>query len=82
MDGKHSMRLQNVNVYVWTGPDTKTLLCLVIKNGSFDVQIMGTYGMTTKISHAYHEKNLVYGRLLFWEFYEMVVPVKVDRISF
>ena len=20
MDGKHSMRLQNVNVYVWTGP--------------------------------------------------------------
>ena len=22
MDGKHSMRLQNVNVYVWTGPNT------------------------------------------------------------
>ena len=21
MDGKHSMRLQNVNVYVWTGPE-------------------------------------------------------------
>ena len=25
MDGKHSMRLQNVNVYVWTGPQTKQL---------------------------------------------------------
>ena len=22
VDGKHSMRLQNVNVYVWTGPET------------------------------------------------------------
>ena len=25
MDGKHSMRLQNVNVHVWTGPDFRIL---------------------------------------------------------
>ena len=26
MDGKHSMRLQNVKVYVWTGPNSKSLV--------------------------------------------------------
>ena len=25
MDGNHSMRLQNVNVYVWTGPQSNML---------------------------------------------------------
>ena len=32
MDGKHSMRLQNVNVYVWTGPEAP----VVQSKGVFD----------------------------------------------
>ena len=29
MDGKHSKRLQNINVYVWTGPQNTSILGLL-----------------------------------------------------
>ena len=44
MDGKHSMRLQNVNVYVWTGP--KTSYCV-----RFNSRVIAVYNVF--MSHYY-----------------------------
>ena len=46
MDGKHSMRLQNVNVYVWTGPQFARTLVLVQKNKTCVIAIAFKNSMT------------------------------------